>query len=1564
MAEVEIPSTKDLLLLIAGFYVPKVPPVNANSGQAYWLTEAANGTRSLREAKENSNWTKSPRAAWDGVRFRDWLLAALFGTIASHKNEFVAISEPMLASIDVLGKEFTNDMKGVSDTIQAALKSKDGRPRSLFNTLSIGISRHQLKDKTEVFMLGAGIRRRARFWKTESLAIQADVEFYVPFFEIPNSEPAVEAHHTNSINAGIALSYSDGSPLGKDGDKELIALRMNLRTPFGSRWKTDFDLETIFDRPIINVQKRTRDNAESAVSDWQKFDGWKKFVEDFCESLDGKELLNVPIGPLLLEKLSGPAGLEDLFIWQSLKEVKDDLKRDLKELKDTIELLDSVHKIKVPEKDGVGPNAGQRKLGHMLESLGFMNAKGRPESEYKFKITEGLTVWDVVNRLFAELDGYPIYVKGTKPKQEKEPRIAVSFASQTSETNPAQSNFGLAGIVYNIPLKTAPPGTPPPKEDKEDKDKPKSYDEIVQIIVDQNNFARDRRIFWDDEEEEEFNAAHKPPKPDKEPELKSMVEVFLHLGKWFSDETLDDNWYRRLLPLPDPKLKPRVPIPGIRVLPIKRVATALQTGAQQADFSWTFRADLLSLGIDIKGSTKAGLTFLKGVAGHFGLGAIEIRFCLGMSSEGMRTQKDWFEEISIGVGVKLKDLRLSLTGKDEEPKEDEKDDVRKGLQNIFSDKPKTRLSGKKKDKFSISVGYLTPLTKGSKGTLDIQLYDEKGVRGKLAVITIDRSVGPFYLKQIGIGLQGTENIDLSNFPNEARLTVSITGGLRFSAVELALIGGRLSFQLNDPSNWVLGFDGFDISVKVGGVIASGSFFLSGPEYAGMLTIDHPKASFSAMGFYGSMTVFKIGRKKEMLDELDAGKIPKTLGEKLVAEKITPAQSTPVTKNRAINEWELTAADSTAYTVRIIENDLYLLRPEKTFFIYAMLSAANGCGPTIGPIQFTGIALGYGYNRSLIVPRIEEVAKFPLVQMALGESKAQNFDISKQLGKPLEDPVSVLADMKDYVVQQQGQQFACLGVRFTVSGIITCFALVVVQWTYSEIELSMIGLARFQHPRDPKATPICYVELQLLMTLKPKDGTFQLQALLTNNSWIVNKDCKLTGGFALFVWFDGEHKGDWVITFGGYHPRFVRPAHYPIVPRIGVNWRISNNLTMKGSMYLAITPSCGMLGLRSEMVFRAGRVSAWFTAFLDVIVNWQPLYFEADIGISLRVEVSLWITSLKVTIGASIRMWGPPVGGIAHIDLAVISFDIDFGEKPKKPELVSSWQVFCYNFLNLSGSDTATDAFPVVQPTLASGRNNVSNIPNSRREQPSDKRDDDVWIVRGDELELAAASVVPVSKLNVGTVMTNSPPAGVQPTTLSGKSMMVTEPLVLENKGRLKGVLRSNKPQSFSVHPMGKTLGSVLNVTIVQDEAGKTRPTNLAGWTMEEEISALPAALWDPAKPNLTPSEPSAKLLEGCITGLKKLRPPRGTLGNKFAPKRLDWHALAVREVSRPLASQETPSATTSRDIRSSMAAKQDEQKKVAAALTTAGFTLAWTAPATEVRFRELQADPLAGVVAA
>jgi hypothetical protein len=443
--------------------------------------------------------------------------------------------------------------------------------------------------------------------------------------------------------------------------------------------------------------------------------------------------------------------------------------------------------------------------------------------------------------------------------------------------------------------------------------------------------------------------------------------------------------------------------------------------------------------------------------------------------------------------------------------------------------------------------------------------------------------------------------------------------------ELGFIGAKLMFPLNNPRAFQFALDGLDVSVKVDPVIVSGSFMKVGIEYAGSLTIDLPKASFSAMGFYGSMRVFNMSRESEIITDLNRGNVHKKLLAKLTENKLTPIAHKPIAHAYAPGEWELTTIDNKRYTVTDDDDKLNVLRKDKTFFIYAMLNAASGGGLTLGPIQFTGIAFGYGYNRRAKIPRIEKVAEFPLVQMVMSEGGYQDEDTSlelhKQLAKPLEDPVSVLEKMKDHVVAELGQQFACGGARFTVGGVVDCFALIVVQWGGGEIEISLLGLARFRHTRDLTARAICYVEMQILMTIKPKEGTFKLQALLTKSSWIINTDCKLTGGFALFVWFDGDHKGDLVLTLGGYHPRFRRPEHYPVVPRLGLNWPVNDNLSIKGGIYLAITPSCGMLGAKLEATFHSRRISAWFTAYLDVIIDIAdkvPLEMVADGEFSVLV----------------------------------------------------------------------------------------------------------------------------------------------------------------------------------------------------------------------------------------------------------------------------------------------------------------------------------------------------------
>jgi hypothetical protein len=1576
MADAKPPSTTDLLLLIAGLQLIKSPDKTADAGEDYYLNEpTTKEERTLRESLPNPFWLRNPKTAWKDVQFRDWLIATLVGNFTDHKHDFTAISEPMLFSMDLLSKEFKPGMSGMTNEISELLKTKNNLERHLFSTLSLGLSKH-LIDAKEIFTFGVGMRRRATVWLNTEEALQADVEFFVPFYVVPSSSHPTDATFANarSICAGIVISKSKDVAIGRDeNNKELVAMRFNLRVPFTTKTDSD-EFLTTFGTPEIQIQKKVREGT--TTGNWENFGGWKTFLGTYVERTEVSDLLNSPIGPLLIAKVSDPSGIGDIILKQKKRdEIKADLKDFKQDLDDHLALLKNIGDWEPPKKDATGPHSTQRKLGSLLESLGFISGKqgSGGEFEYSLKLASNVTAWTVLNALLDELDGFPLWIKGLTPKTDREPRIALSLASQANLVDPKKTYFGLAGLAYNIPL------TPVPEKKSDDKKSEGEELKTPTIKLSKDNFTTDESILIDEEDEQEETESRGGDDPKPKPTAEkpaSTVEVLLHLGKWMSGETLDDNWYQRLLPATDSPTKRRVPLPGMRVLPIKRLP--VKDRPAEAKFDWTLLIDLLSLGIDVQGTTKDGLTFVKGLAGHFGLGAVEVRLALKFSFEDIRNDKSLFERVAVGVGIKLKDLRLSFGAPEEEKKKESGNEILDGLEKLLADdwvvvpkpeekperKMKTRLSAKKKDKFSISVGYLTGLKAGSTGTLDIQLYDEKGNRGKMALIPIDRLAEPIYLRQIGIGLKGVENLELSKgLPDKAQLTVALTGGFRLPVFEMGFIGARLSFPLNNPLAFQFGLDGLDVSLKIGDVIISGSFFKSGIEYAGSLTVDVPKVSFSAMGFYGPLRVFDMSRDDEVFTELNLGKVHKKLQTKLTEAKITP---TAVNRGKLPGEWELVAADNTRYTISDDDDKLNLLRLEKTFFVFAMLNAASGSGITVGPIQFTGIALGYGYNRRLKVPPIEKVAEFPLVQMVMGEGGFQKdeTELISQISKPLEDPVSTFAKLKDHIVAERGQQFACGGVRFTISGVVDCFALLVVQWGGGEFEISLLGLARFRHTRDATAKPICYVEMQILMSIKPSEGTFKLQALLTNNSWIISTDCKLTGGFALCVWFGGKHKGDMVLTLGGYHPKFQRPEHYPVVPRLGLNWTVTNNLSIKGGVYLAITPSCLMLGGKLEATFTSGRISAWFTVHLDVIVNWQPLFFEAEIGISLRVEAAFTLTSLKLAIGATVKMWGPPVGGIAYIDAVVVSFAIDFGvPRPDEPKLVKTWQQFCHNFLNMSGGDRkAVDApvkaFPMMQPSLAAGRNNLNTLPNDRRKDAAPKPHDAVWKVRADQLELSAAAAVPVSTLNFGSVKTNSTADGIQTANFSGQPMMVTKGVVLE----ANAVPAKNSANTVGAHPMGKKLQSVLNATVVCDDPSAPQP-NLSGWTIEEERGSLPEAIWKPEKPTLTQSEPSAKLIDGCITGIKRIKPPTGKLGKRATPPKIEWHPLEPGTVAKSETPQESPSTTRARNIQPALAQKQEALKDIASAFATAGFTLSWQA-SRDVRFRELQADPLAGAVAA
>lgn len=343
--------------------------------------------------------------------------------------------------------------------------------------------------------------------------------------------------------------------------------------------------------------------------------------------------------------------------------------------------------------------------------------------------------------------------------------------------------------------------------------------------------------------------------------------------------------------------------------------------------------------------------------------------------------------------------------------------------------------------------------------------------------------------------------------------------------------------------------------------------------------------------------------------------------------------------------------------------------EASFFAWLML-----CYPLGGPPVFyiTGIAGGFGYNRTLLLPSgAEAVKSFPFVEAVMGGG---------QLTEEM-TPAQVLKAMNTYIVPCKGQFFAAAGIRFTSFGLLDSFLLLNVVWG-NRLKLALMGVSTLSlPPGNPK--PFVYAELSLLAVVSPSEGVVSILGALSSQSFLLDRNCRLQGGFAFAAWFgENEHSGDFVLTMGGYKEGFV-VAHYPKVDRIGIHWNIDKDLVLSASFYFALTPSCVMLGGNASITYERGRLRAWFRAGLEFYMKWKPFAYEFYVGISLgasfRWDFFPFYRTFTLEVGASLTCYGPPFGRKLHISWFIISFTISFGsEKPEEKAL--AWGEFAEAFL--------------------------------------------------------------------------------------------------------------------------------------------------------------------------------------------------------------------------------------------------------------------------------------------
>jgi hypothetical protein len=332
--------------------------------------------------------------------------------------------------------------------------------------------------------------------------------------------------------------------------------------------------------------------------------------------------------------------------------------------------------------------------------------------------------------------------------------------------------------------------------------------------------------------------------------------------------------------------------------------------------------------------------------------------------------------------------------------------------------------------------------------------------------------------------------------------------------------------------------------------------------------------------------------------------------------------------------------------------------------YVAISASIG-----GPPAFfiTGIAFGFGFNKKLILPKVEDVPNFPLITAAVKGFNDQTLD-------------NFCKNIKD----EDKQNFLAAGVKFTSFKLVNGFLLLSVSFG-NQFEIGALGVADISMPPNVTTNPIAKAQLALLAVFNPDEGLFRVEARLTSESYILSKDCKLTGGFASYFWFgSNEHSGDFVITLGGYHPVFSKPAHYPVVPRVGFNWNVNSNLNISGELYFALTPSTLMAGGRLSAVYTQGNLKAWFIAYADFLITWKPFTYDIRIGVSIGASyrIDWWFIhkTFSIELGADLHIWGPEVQGTARISWFIISFTISFSTGTDHSKDSLDWNGFKDSFL--------------------------------------------------------------------------------------------------------------------------------------------------------------------------------------------------------------------------------------------------------------------------------------------
>ena len=238
------------------------------------------------------------------------------------------------------------------------------------------------------------------------------------------------------------------------------------------------------------------------------------------------------------------------------------------------------------------------------------------------------------------------------------------------------------------------------------------------------------------------------------------------------------------------------------------------------------------------------------------------------------------------------------------------------------------------------------------------------------------------------------------------------------------------------------------------------------------------------------------------------------------------------------------------------------------------------------------------------------------------------------------------------VFSKGDNWIAAGIQFQSFGFIEGKLVVAVEFG-REFVFHLLGLAAFS------IKPLAYIEIGIEIEVDSEG--FLLKAGISPNSYLIHPDIfSLQGDIGLYVFSGGAHAGDFLLSIGGYHPLYSKPEHYPELNRVAVKAQLGI-VRFSIECFFAATPQALMAGAKASLSAEFAGIGCGMDIYFDVLIVWDPFFIRGRLG------VALWFEFFgRHEISVELDIWTPDFGGVATVDLALVSFEVDFGEELDKP----------------------------------------------------------------------------------------------------------------------------------------------------------------------------------------------------------------------------------------------------------------------------------------------------------